>query len=94
MNDVVIGAWREGLSKTIAADIAAIEKRYHQGFRQLPFESTVMDLVLILDAQDLMFADLLVDMSCECCECDHSDGEVTGLYVPEEPLPPVKKSKK
>jgi hypothetical protein len=53
-----------------------------------------MDLVLILDAQDLMFADLLVDMSCECCECDHSDGEVTGLYVPEEPLPPVKKSKK
>jgi hypothetical protein len=66
VNDVVIGAWREGLSKTIAADIAAIEKRYHQGFRQLPFESTVMELVHILDAQDLMFADLLVDMSCEC----------------------------
>ena len=66
MNDVVIGAWREGLDKTLTADIATIEKRYHQGFRQLPFESTVMELVLILDAQDLMFADLLVDMECEC----------------------------
>jgi hypothetical protein len=70
MNDVVIGAWREGLSKTMTLDIAAIEKRYNQGFRQLPFESTVMELVLILDAQDLMFSDLLIDMACEC-ECDH-----------------------
>jgi hypothetical protein len=70
MEDVVIGAWRNGLSPKMTADIAHIEDRYNKGFRQLPWESTVMELVLILDAQDLMFDDLLADMAHDC-DCDH-----------------------
>lgn len=69
MNDVVVGAWRNGLDERTALDIAEIEKRYAQGFRQLPYESTVMEMVLILDACDDAIADMM-DFECEeSCSC-------------------------
>jgi hypothetical protein len=87
MNDVVIGAWREGLTKQNKEDIATIEKRYNQGFRLLPFESTVLDLVLTFDAYEEIANDLLMDC---CTDCVLLEDELPFL---EAPIPPKKPKK-
>jgi hypothetical protein len=67
MIDVVIGAWREGLTKQRSEDIKAISERGNQGFRLAPFEATILELSMALDAYDVFLDDLYVDCDCDCC---------------------------
>lgn len=61
MNDVVIGAWRNGLTLAQAGDLQAIEKRLEQGFRLLPNENTVVELSQMLDRYDEFAEEILTD---------------------------------
>jgi hypothetical protein len=68
MSDVVIGAWREGLTKQRTEDIKDITKRADQGFRLAPLEAFALELSMALDAYDVFLDDLYVDCDCDCCE--------------------------
>ncbi len=61
MNDLVIGAWRNGITRQLAGDVATVEERLRQGFRLLPYESTVSDLTHLLDGYDAFAHALLYE---------------------------------
>ena len=61
MVDVVVGAWRNALSKALASEVASVEERRDKGFRLLPYESTVSELALILDGYDAFAQDILTE---------------------------------
>lgn len=95
MNDVIIGAWRNGLDKQMAADLEITEKRHAQGFRLLGFESTVLQLAQLLDAHDELFAELLTK-ECDTCAAARLLDDVSIPYIPQhtEVLIPVAKAAK
>ena len=49
---LTVGEWRSGLPTAVLSQIREVEGRSNQGYRQLPYESTVMYLVLLLDGYD------------------------------------------
>lgn len=49
-NEFIVGAWRQGLADPTV--IATVEKRRKQGFRQLAYESTIVELIDLLDEYD------------------------------------------
>jgi len=51
-NVLMVGAWRNGLGEATATYVQEVEKRRAQGHRQLPYESTVAELVDLLDSYD------------------------------------------
>ena len=56
--DVLIaGAWRHGLNDPTV--VAEVERRREAGFRQLPYESTVVELADLLDSYDHLTNELL-----------------------------------
>lgn len=58
-NDVVVGAWREGLGDpSVVEDVL---KRRASGFRQFPYESTVVELADLLDGYDSFAEELLTE---------------------------------
>jgi hypothetical protein len=94
-NDVTIGNWRAGLNKTLAADLKFIEDRYRQGFRQLPYESTVMALALILDAYDKHLDQLPKESDgCDCMQCQDGGQSRTHIELVEVVESVKKPSKK
>lgn len=62
-NDLVVGAWRNGLKDTTRKSVEEVMKRYNGGMRQLPYESTVAELAILLDGLDAFAADLLMSES-------------------------------
>jgi hypothetical protein len=58
-NDLIVGAWRNGLSPTTAGFVEAAEKQRSQGFRLLPLASTVVELADLLDSYDSVGEELL-----------------------------------
>ncbi len=76
MNDVVIGAWRNGLTPTLASDVKVIEERREKGFRLLPYESTVSDLTLVLDGYDAFANETLTE------DCRHTEPPTETMPLP------------
>ena len=74
LNDVVIGAWRHGLDKIMLGQVEHVEQRRNTGFRLLPYESTVSELALILDAYDEIFEELLTAEPA-CCMMVEEEAE-------------------
>lgn len=66
-NDLVVGAWRNGLGDHAAEHVGEVDKRRTQGFRQLAYESTVAQLSDLLDSYDTLAAELLSEQ-CKCAE--------------------------
>jgi hypothetical protein len=60
-NDLVVGAWRNGLNATTAGFVEAAEKQRAQGFRLLPLASTVVELCDLLDSYDNVGEELLLN---------------------------------
>lgn len=86
LQDVVIGAWREGLTVAFASQVAQAEKNFNIGLRQLPYESTVLELTRILDILEQHYLEA-------CAERDKPDAfEVTPLV--RGPLPKATPAKK
>ena len=60
-NDLIAGAWRNGLDDVTAGVVAEVEKRRAAGFRQLAYEKTCVDLIDLLDSQDNLAETLLME---------------------------------
>ena len=60
MNDVVAGAWRNGLDVKLRSEVEQVEARRDKGFLLLPYESTVARLAELLDAYDVLVEELLL----------------------------------
>lgn len=67
MNDLIVGAWRNGLDETTGGYVTDVEARKSKGFRQLPYESTVQELTELLDSYDELVSELL-QADCECSQ--------------------------
>lgn len=66
MTDLCVGNWHGGLDVALAGEVALIEQRRLQGFRLLPYESTVSELALLLDGYDAITEEILTE-DCGCC---------------------------
>lgn len=77
MTDRVIGAWRNGLSVELYSQVEAVDERRDKGFRLLPYESTVSELSLLLDADDAFFEEILTSEPACCMEIEelHEEAE-------------------
>ena len=60
-NDLIAGAWRNGVDQTTLAFVNEEMERRRAGFRLLPLSSTVVDLADLLDSYDDLVEDLLLD---------------------------------
>jgi hypothetical protein len=58
-NDLIVGAWRNGLEGSTAEFVAEVEDRRGKGFRQLYMESAVANLCDLLDSYDSVAQELL-----------------------------------
>ena len=58
-NDLIAGAWRNGVDQTTLVFVNEEMERRCAGFRLLPLSSTVVDLADLLDGYDDLVADLL-----------------------------------
>lgn len=61
MSDLILGAWRNGLSEGQAGDLEEIEKRHEQGFRLMPLDYLVLQFADYLNEYDELFAELVGD---------------------------------
>jgi hypothetical protein len=76
MNDLIVGAWRNGLDANTQGAVEGIEKRRAAGFRLLPNDSVVADLADMLDSYDSVAEELLDDRVCDCYEEHKPTGKV------------------
>lgn len=60
-NDLIAGAWRNGVDQTTLVFVNEEMERRRAGFRLLPLSSTVVDLADLLDGYDDLVEDLLLD---------------------------------
>lgn len=81
MVDVIAGAWRNGLDKALASQVQVVEERREKGFRQLPYESTVSELALMLDAYDALLNEILTE---SCCHVTRAELEIATASTEEE----------
>ena len=58
-NDLIAGAWRNGVDQTTLAFVNEEMERRRAGFRLLPLSSTVVELTDLLDCYDDLVEDLL-----------------------------------
>jgi len=60
-NDLIAGAWRNGVDQTTLAFVNEEMERRRSGFRLLPLSSTVVELADLLDSYDDLAEYLLLD---------------------------------
>jgi len=59
-NDLIAGAWRNGVDQTTLEFVNDEMQRRRAGFRLLPLSSTVVDLADLLDSYDDLVEHLLL----------------------------------
>lgn len=62
-NDLVVGAWRNGLEASVREYVQEAESRASKGFRQLYMEYAVIKLCQLLDGYDSVASELLNESS-------------------------------
>ncbi len=59
MNDLIVGAWRNGVGSDVTDIVDEAYAKQKSGFRQFPNESTVRELAELLDSYDEVANELL-----------------------------------
>lgn len=59
MSDLIVGAWRNGLSESTQQFVEEVEERQGKGFRQLPHEKSMLELVGLLEGYDAVTGEIL-----------------------------------
>jgi len=79
MNDLIVGAWRNGLTTPTSDLVNDAAERVRLGFRPLPYQETVLALSDLLDSYDEIVADFLEETveDDEIFVADNEDGSFT-----------------